>query len=286
MIVDRARIEEALPGYELGAELGRGAFGLVIAARHRQLDRDVAIKVLGRPGDPVEESRFRAEARVLSELDHPHVVRLHDYVEHSGLFLLVMERLSGGGLALDRVRPEYACALGLAVADALEAAHRRRVLHRDVKPDNLLFAGDGTVKVTDFGIAKIIEGTTAASSSFVGSPVYMAPEQAALGRLGPGTDLYSLSVVLYRLLTGRPVFAVDLPPPAMLLAHLSRRPRRCRTSPTGWRGGAARAGQGHRRPAAHRALVRARSGVGGGGVVRRGLARAGRAPGPGGRRGA
>jgi serine/threonine-protein kinase len=224
MIVDRARIEEALPGYELGAELGRGAFGLVIAARHRQLDRDVAIKVLGRPGDPVEESRFRAEARVLSELDHPHVVRLHDYVEHSGLFLLVMERLSGGGLALDRVRPEYACALGLAVADALEAAHRRRVLHRDVKPDNLLFAGDGTVKVTDFGIAKIIEGTTAASSSFVGSPVYMAPEQAALGRLGPGTDLYSLSVVLYRLLTGRPVFAVDLPPPAMLLAHLSRRP--------------------------------------------------------------
>src|SRR5689334_5615398 len=111
MIVDRARIEEALPGYELGAELGRGAFGLVIAARHRQLARDVAIKVLGRPGDSVEESRFRAEARVLSDLDHPHVVRLYDYVEHGGLFLLVMERLSGGSLVLDRVRPEYACAL-------------------------------------------------------------------------------------------------------------------------------------------------------------------------------
>ncbi|GAA0254290.1 serine/threonine-protein kinase [Cryptosporangium japonicum] len=224
MIVDRARIEEALPGYELGAELGRGAFGLVIAARHRQLARDVAIKVLGRPGDSVEESRFRAEARVLSDLDHPHVVRLYDYVEHGGLFLLVMERLSGGSLVLDRVRPEYACALGLAVADALEAAHRLRVLHRDVKPDNLLFAGDGTVKVTDFGIAKIVEGTTAASSSFVGSPVYMAPEQAALGRLGPATDLYSLSVVLYQLLTGRPLFPAELPPPAMLLAHLSQEP--------------------------------------------------------------
>ncbi|MFG1921345.1 serine/threonine-protein kinase [Cryptosporangium sp. NPDC048952] len=227
MIVDRARIEEALPGYVLGEELGRGAFGLVLAARHRQLARDVAIKVLGRPGDSVEEGRFRAEARVLSELDHPHVVRLHDYVEHSGLFLLVMERLSGGSLGergLERVSPEYACALGLAVADALDAAHGRRVLHRDVKPDNLLFAGDGAVKVTDFGIAKLVEETSAASSSFVGSPVYMAPEQAALGRLGPGTDLYSLSVVLYQLLTGRPLFAVDLPPPAMLLAHLSQEP--------------------------------------------------------------
>ncbi|GAA3386102.1 hypothetical protein GCM10020369_22150 [Cryptosporangium minutisporangium] len=177
--------------------------------------------------DVVGGDRFLAEAQLLAELDHPHIVRLHDYVEHDGLCLLVMERLSGGSLGargLRRVTPEYACALGLAVADALEAAHRRRVLHRDVKPDNLLFGGDGIVKVTDFGIAKLLDRTATTSSGFVGSPVYMAPEQASLGHLGPGTDLYSLSVVLYGLLTGRPLFSVDLPPAAMLLQHLSQPP--------------------------------------------------------------
>lgn len=229
MMVDRALVEAALPSYVLGAELGRGACGLVIAAWHRRLGRQVAVKVLARAGDAPDqlEERFLAEAQVLSELDHPHIVRLHDYVEHSGLCLLVMERLSGGSVGartLAKARPEYACGLGLAVADALHAAHQRRVLHRDVKPDNLLFAADGTVKVTDFGIAKLFDGTAAASSSFVGSPIYMAPEQASLGRLGPATDLYSLSVVLYQLLTGRPLFPPDLPPAAMLLQHLNQRP--------------------------------------------------------------
>jgi serine/threonine-protein kinase len=229
MIVDRALLEEALPGYELGEELGRGASGLVIGARHRRLGRPVALKVLAATSDRQGqlEERFLAEAQVLSELDHPHIVRLYDYVEHRGLCLLVMEWLGGGSLgarSLTQVAPEYACGFGLAVGDALHAAHQRRVLHRDVKPDNLLFAADGTVKVTDFGIAKLFEGSAAAASSFIGSPTYMAPEQASLGRLGPGTDLYSLSVVLYQLFTGRPLFSRELPPAAMLLQHINQPP--------------------------------------------------------------
>ncbi|MCK9894365.1 serine/threonine-protein kinase [Frankia sp. AgB32] len=233
--IDVGRVSAALPGYELGAELGRGGFGVVLAGRHRLIDRPVAVKVLLDPteGGDVGDSdgglrtRFLGEARVLAGLDHPHVVRIYDYVESDGLCLLVMEQLTGGSLR-GRGRtlsaPASAGAIGVAAAVALAAAHSHGVLHRDIKPDNLLFTEDGTPKVADFGIAKIVEATAATTTGLVGTPRYMAPEQITGGRLGPGTDLYALGVVLYELLAGRSPFPPDLPVAALLHHHLSVAP--------------------------------------------------------------
>ncbi len=233
--IDLGRVSAALPGYELGDELGRGGFGVVLGARHRLIDRAVAVKVLldtaetgdSSDGDGGLRSRFLGEARVLAGLDHPHVVRIYDYVESDGLCLLVMEQLTGGSLrgrGRSLSAPASAGALGVAAAVALAAAHGRGVLHRDIKPDNLLFTADGTPKVADFGIAKIVEATAATTTGLVGTPRYMAPEQITGGRLGPGTDLYALGVVLYELLAGRTPFPPDLPVAALLHHHLSVAP--------------------------------------------------------------
>ncbi len=226
MIIDRLRVAEALPAYELGDELGVGSFGLVLAARHRGLDRHVAVKVLAATDDNGAHTGFHAEARVLAALDHPHVVRVYDYVEHHGLRLIIMELLAGGTLTRRRagMPAEAACAVGLAVADALDTAHRRGILHRDIKPDNILFNGDGLLKVTDFGIAKIVEGSAATASAIVGTAKYMAPEQGTGARLGPATDLYALGIVLYELFTGAPPFDPKLPAYALVHHHLTITP--------------------------------------------------------------
>lgn len=209
MIVDRKRIEKALPSYRIGQQFGSGRFGLVMAGRHRRMLRPVAIKVMEAEGPEGLTLDFADEARIQAGFDHPHVVRIFEYVEAEGLCLLVMELLDGGTLTRrrDRLDTPQACAVGLAVAAALEHAHDQGVLHRDIKSDNILFAADGTVKVADFGIAKLFEGSAAIASGVAGTPMYMAPEQQIEGgRLGPATDLYALGVVLYWLLTGAPPF--------------------------------------------------------------------------------
>ncbi|WP_241255651.1 serine/threonine-protein kinase, partial [Candidatus Protofrankia californiensis] len=216
-----AQVAAALPAYELGEVLGRGAFGLVVKGRHRELDRPVAIKILAAGTDEAAASS-RAEARLLAALDHPHVVRVYDSIPAGDLHLIVMELLGGGTLTRRRagMPHETACAVGLAVAAALGCAHQRGVLHRDIKPDNILFDTAGLLKVTDFGIAKLVEGSATTASAVIGTPRYMAPEQLLARRLGPATDLYALGVMLYELLTGALPFDPTLPPTLLAQHHL------------------------------------------------------------------
>lgn len=158
------RVREALPAYDIGAELGRGGCGMVLAGTHRGLRRPVAIKQIPAQfvhGERVRR-RFVAEARVLAAIDHPHAVRVFDYLEPEELCLLVMEYLPGGTVgerfATDGYDAATAVAIALSCAAGLEAAQRHRVLHRDVKPASLMFAAGGAIKLTDFGIAKIVGG--------------------------------------------------------------------------------------------------------------------------------
>ena len=185
--------------------------GVVVSGQHRQLGRRVAIKQLPEAfaTDPAVRRRFTAEAQVLASLDHPHVVPVYDFVEREGVCLLVMELLPGGTLR-SRVTAggctaPYAVAVSLACLSGLSAAHRRGILHRDVKPENMLFAASGVLKVTDFGIAKVIGGPGTVLTrvgDVVGTPAYIAPEQVRGGKLSPATDVYALATMLYELLAG------------------------------------------------------------------------------------
>ncbi|MCK9925458.1 serine/threonine protein kinase [Frankia sp. AgPm24] len=219
MILNEAQLAAALPAYDLGPHLGRGAFGVVLAGRHRELGRDVAVKVL-----PIRQTGT-SEARLLALLDHPHIVRVFDAVTVDDLHLIVMELLPGGTLTRRAagITTEATCAVGLAVADALECAHRNGVLHRDIKPENILFDRSGLLKVTDFGIAKMVEGAAAdaSASAVVGTPRYMAPEQLLAGRLSAATDLYSLGTMLYELFSGRPPYGAGLSAPSLIAHHLN-----------------------------------------------------------------
>jgi hypothetical protein len=208
----------ALPNYEIGKEVGRGGWGIVFEARHRQLDRTVAIKELPRAfaADPAVRRRFLSEARLLASLEHPHIVPIYDYVEHEGLCLLIMELLPGGTVwqrfTGEGMTPQATCGIVLAACTALEYAHAAGVLHRDIKPENLLFTANGTVKVSDYGIAKVIGETRTMATrtgEVLGTPAYMAPEQALGSELTPATDIYALSVLTYELLSGTLPFPDD-----------------------------------------------------------------------------
>ncbi|EFC81177.1 protein kinase [Parafrankia sp. EUN1f] len=225
MIEDKAQIAAALPGYEIGGRLGRGAFGLVLAGRHRELGRDVAIKIL--PADQGGVAgRSWSEARVLASLDHPHIIRVYDALTVGDLHLLVMELLAGGPLTTREydMTLEAGCAVGLAVAAALSYAHGRGVLHRDIKPSNVLFDAAGLHKVADFGIAKITQGTVTTASAVSGTPRYMAPEQILGGQLSVATDLYALGTMLYELLGDDPPFDPALPAAGFIHHHLNVMP--------------------------------------------------------------
>src|SRR5438477_4783528 len=234
MALDQEAVAAALPLYDLHGELGRGAWGVVIAARHRQLGRDVAIKQLPRSfgADPAVRARFVAEARLLGSLDHTHIVPLYDFVEHEGLGVLVMERLTGGTVwsrfKSGAFTPQRSCAVGLATCAALHYAHQHGVLHRDIKPENLMFSHEGVLKVTDFGIAKVVGGSSTVATragDVLGTPAYMAPEQALGGELTPATDIYAVGTVMYELFSGRLPFPEDSNPVAMLYRHVHEQPR-------------------------------------------------------------
>ena len=220
----------ALPGYEIGGELGRGAYGVVLAGRHRQLGREVAIKQLspGLVSDGSVRSRFLAEAQVLASIDHPHIVPVYDYVEHDEACILVMERLAGGTVWNRFVNRGFdqptACAIALVACSGLSSAHNHGVLHRDMKPENVLFGEDRVLKVTDFGIARVLgDDDTLATheGEILGTPAYMAPEQASGAELGPTTDVYATGVMLYELLSGRLPYPEEGGSLAIVMRHIN-----------------------------------------------------------------
>jgi hypothetical protein len=206
-----AQLRAALPGYDVGGVIGQGGCGVVRSGMHRSLQRTVAIKQIPPQlaNDAALRRRFVAEAQLMAAIDHPHVVPVYDYVEHGDLCVLVMEYLPGGSVAERFARDGFdasaAMAVALACAAGLEAAHRRGILHRDVKPANLMFGAHGTVKLSDFGIAKIVGGDetmVTRAGEVIGTPSYMAPEQARGQPLSPATDVYALATMLYQLLSG------------------------------------------------------------------------------------
>jgi eukaryotic-like serine/threonine-protein kinase len=216
--------------YEIIAPLGAGGMGEVYRARDTRLDRTVAIKILPPDvaGDCERRTRFEREARTVAALTHPHICTLHDVGHHDGMSFLVMEHLAGPTLA-ERLRKgplplEQALTVAIEIAEALAAAHRHGVIHRDLKPGNVMLTGTGA-KLLDFGLAKLKPALATAGSvtvsavagpdpvtgsgAMLGTVPYMAPEQLEGREADARSDLFAFGAVLYEMLTGRRAFPGD-----------------------------------------------------------------------------
>jgi tetratricopeptide (TPR) repeat protein/tRNA A-37 threonylcarbamoyl transferase component Bud32 len=205
----------AVPGYDILGVLGRGGMGIVYKARQLGLNRIVALKMVlhAQHANADDKRRFRAEAEAVARLHHPNIVQIYEISEHHGLPYFSLEYCAGGSLAEvlggAALEARRAARLVETIARAVDAAHRAGIIHRDLKPPNVLLAEDGSPKITDFGLAKRIDGSTISTSGAVqGTPSYMAPEQASglVHAIGPAADVYALGAVLYESLTGRPPF--------------------------------------------------------------------------------
>ncbi|WP_246144585.1 serine/threonine-protein kinase [Actinacidiphila oryziradicis] len=217
--------------YRLGDLLGSGGMGEVWGAVDEVLGRSVAVKLLRNQGaDSAAITRFQLEAQTAARLNHPHVVAVYDFGTDQCRLYLVMELLDGRSLAdeLTEHAPlslHRAAQFGAQAAAGLAAAHQQGVVHRDIKPGNLLLTCDGRAKVGDFGIARFADesATLTTTGQIIGTSSYLAPEQA-LGRpAGPPADMYALGCVLYELVTGHPPFRADTPM-AVVFQHVEASP--------------------------------------------------------------
>jgi WD40 repeat protein/tRNA A-37 threonylcarbamoyl transferase component Bud32 len=213
-------------GHEILKELGRGGMGVVYQARHVKLKRMVALKmVLAREHISTQELvRFHVEAEAVARLQHPNIIQIYETGEQEGRPFFSLEFADGGSLAQKlNGKPKdirQAARLGKILARAMHYAHQRGIVHRDLKPANVLLTTQGVVKITDFGLAKMLDTKSRHTKvgSILGTPSYMAPEQAAglTSKIGPATDIYSVGTILYEVLTGRPPFLADTPMDTLL----------------------------------------------------------------------
>ncbi len=221
------------PGQTLGAyrilnQIGQGGMATVYKAYHAAMDRYIAIKILPRQlaESPEFTGRFQQEARIIANLEHPHILPVHDYGETDGVTYLIMRYMDAGTLK-DRMKTGL---LPLAeidrlfsqLADALDYAHSKGVIHRDLKPANVLVDARGSVFLTDFGIAKLLESSSqfTGTGAMVGTPAYMSPEQAQGFKVDQRTDIYALGIILYEMVTGRVPYEAETPL-AVILKHLN-----------------------------------------------------------------
>jgi predicted Ser/Thr protein kinase len=217
--------------YEVLDELGRGGMATVYLARQAELNRLAALKELGalRGDDPSFAQRFLREARLAGSLSHPNIVTVYEYFEHEGVPYIAMEYVERGSLRPYVGRMALAQVAGVleAVLSGLAHAEKHGIVHRDLKPENLMVTADGQVKIADFGIAKATTSVGATSSfmtaagTAVGTPNYMAPEQALGEQVGPWSDLYSVGVIAFELFLGRLPFADTQEPMALLLRQIN-----------------------------------------------------------------
>jgi serine/threonine-protein kinase len=224
--------QRRLGRYEVTGELGRGAMGIVYRARDPVINREVALKTIPLAvefdGRELEEARvkFFREAETAGRLSHPHIVTIYDAGEHEGTAYIAMELLRGQQLVDCAIQarllpPAIAIEITARLADALHYAHRQGVVHRDVKPANVMFdPPSGELKITDFGIARLTDAGRTRTGLVLGTPSFMSPEQLQGREVTGRSDLFSLAVTLYQLLTGVLPFRADSMPALMFrIAH-------------------------------------------------------------------
>jgi serine/threonine-protein kinase len=228
--------ERYIGKYRVKGELGRGGMGAVYLAEQPGLGREVAIKELIQSADPTALKRFLQEAQVMARTSHPNLVQVHDMELQGNVNYLVLEFVKGRSLRAwmneSPVPPPQIFAVMHGVLQALDYAHRHAIVHRDVKPENVLISEEGVVKVADFGIARLTDdtgvgGTATKTGTTVGTPQYMSPEQVASSKVDGRSDLYSAGIMLYELVAGQPPFtATEADGPFTIMAkHVQAPPK-------------------------------------------------------------
>ncbi len=216
--------------YQIVERIGAGGMSTVYLGLQKSLNREVAIKVLPAyfANDLTFVERFKQEAVAVASLTHPNILNVFDYGEQNGIIYMVTEYIPGGTLATKLGAPmplDETLTLLAPLASALDYAHSRGIVHRDLKPTNVLLRLSGEPILSDFGLARLLEGSVRISrtGSTLGTPEYMSPEQAMAGEVGPPSDIYSFGVLLFEMLTGSVPFPGETPV-AIILAHLHQPP--------------------------------------------------------------
>ena len=222
-------IPEKIGRYEIKAELGRGGMATVYQGYDPRFEREVAVKVLPSEllhADPQFKLRFEREAKIIAQLEHPSIVPVYDVGDEGGQPYFVMRYMNGGSLS-ERIKAkvlsieEAAKILGQ-IAPGLDEAHSKGIVHRDLKPSNILFDAKGTPYISDFGIAKLSQSqaSSVTGSAIIGTPAYMAPEQASGETVDGRSDIYALGIILFEMLTGRQPYEADTPM-AVAIKHIT-----------------------------------------------------------------